>query len=476
MRLRGYIFSLLSVTTIVFFIAGPLSAYDGGVPYDTDAGVCPAPAGNDGYQHANDWDDDGIVDDLDSCPFDYESIFVFDDGGTSEPFDVDGDGVGDECDNCPAHFNIHQRDMDSDGVGDACDNDVDGDGVLNANDNCYYHNEYDFDGGVMSKGSTDVYNPDQRDSDGDGTGNACDDDMDGDGVVNLEDGCPFDIEPVFLCLMQDSDSDGIVDFSSTGGQIHRVDNCPYMPNEDQSDMDGDGTGDACDPDVDGDGVMNSSDNCFDVSPPVLPDGGVSQEDTPLDVYNPGQEDWDRDKVGEACDDGFCFVVLGDKVNCLDPAAEFDVYSPDVLDARTGDEIRLRMFANRENSHLTYHWALNTGPSYSGGVQHPDGEVDCSTPYEYHYVEGREPYFRPTETGIYELQIIVTYPGEDPVTGAVDAVSTRSVVIQVSGSNISDGSSCTCDSVGRRIPGTGGSFLIVLLSLLAGLAVRRSAER
>ena len=39
------------------------------------------------------------------------------------------------------------------------------------------------------------------------------------------------------------------------------DNCPTVPNGDQSDTDGDGTGDECDADLDGDGVDNSDDNC-----------------------------------------------------------------------------------------------------------------------------------------------------------------------------------------------------------------------
>ena len=46
---------------------------------------------------------------------------------------------------------------------------------------------------------------------------------------------------------KDSDGDGIND---------NVDNCPTVPNPDQRDLDGDKFGDACDPDMDGDCVMD----------------------------------------------------------------------------------------------------------------------------------------------------------------------------------------------------------------------------
>lgn len=90
---------------------------------------------------------------------------------TRSSCDADGDGVEDHGDNCRGLANPDQTDLSADGTGDACDGDRDGDGVV-VGDNCP---------GVANAG--------QVDSDADGTGNDCDLDDDGDAVSDRDDGC-----------------------------------------------------------------------------------------------------------------------------------------------------------------------------------------------------------------------------------------------------------------------------------------------
>lgn len=115
-------------------------------------------------------------------------------------------------------------DRDDDGVRDA----VLLDGVPPEPDIC----PYDFD-------------PDQIDTDGDGIGNACDDDIDGD------ESCT----PAADTTENDCDSD-----DDNDGDLDGADNCPIHPNPDQADSDGDGDGDACDYDLDNDGEPDVTDS------------------------------------------------------------------------------------------------------------------------------------------------------------------------------------------------------------------------
>ena len=130
----------------------------------------------------------------------------------------------DELDNCPSIANSDQRDTDNDGEGDACDSDDDNDGVEDVDD-------------AFPLDPTET-----TDTDSDGIGNNADTDDDGDGVSDAEDDAPLD---------PTNDSDG-------DGAPNNADAFP-LDNTETLDTDGDGIGNNADPDDDNDGVDDAND-------------------------------------------------------------------------------------------------------------------------------------------------------------------------------------------------------------------------
>jgi hypothetical protein len=124
---------------------------------------------------------------------------------------------------CPSGSFVAGFDLSGSLVCGALPADTDGDGVPDADDNCPA-----------------TPNPDQADLDSDGLGDPCDEDRDGDGLVN---GDEFRTSPD----RADSDADGTCDGPSSPGAACAPgpDNCPTSPNPDQADADGDGLGDVC---------------------------------------------------------------------------------------------------------------------------------------------------------------------------------------------------------------------------------------
>ena len=236
-------------------------------------------------------------------------------GGTSEFSLDDADGVDAGAEDRNQNGQPNDDDTDGDGTPDWLDADDDGDGI-----------------------ATLFEAADVRDTDGDGRPDHLDDDDDGDGTPTAEespdpngDGDPADAA--------DSDGDGRPDFIDDDGDGDDVpdvrDNCRGRFNPDQADFDGDGMGDACG-DSDGDGVVDADDNCPAAPNPDQADGdldGVGDAcDRCPDDLDPDRADRDGDAIGDACDN--CPAAPNADQADLDGDADGDACDDDA----DGDEV------------------------------------------------------------------------------------------------------------------------------------------
>jgi hypothetical protein len=139
--------------------------------------------------------------------------------------DTDVDGVCDDVDLCPADFDPTNNDEDSDGDGDVCDADDDGDTILDDGDDSGVIGDADCVNGATVNCDDNCQftdNATQADADSDGVGTDCD-------VDDTVAGTP--------ATDRDSDGDAVLD---------AVDNCIATSNALQEDTDLDTYGDACD--------------------------------------------------------------------------------------------------------------------------------------------------------------------------------------------------------------------------------------
>ncbi len=350
-----------------------------------NAQSAPPDRDGDGFCDGLDPDDDGDgwsdSDEL-SCgsdPMNTASMPVDeDDDGICDVLDQDGDGDGwvDQheiaCGSDPNDGGSIPADLDGDHLCDVMDPDPDGDNVLDDGNNSGTTGDAPCGGGqyqYCDDNCPRTDNPNQADGDGDGLGDLCDDDRDGDGWDDDDEllcgtlpadrnSVPGDVDGDGTCdvLDDDRDGDGILDDGDGSGDVSDApcsggqsvgcdDNCLSVVNPDQADLDGDRSGDACDSDDDGDGWLDAdevacgSDPRVGASTPPDADGDRLCNGVDSDADNDGIRD-DGDESGTRgdapCDDGVmllcddnCPLVINPAQGDLDRDTLGDACDPDI---------------------------------------------------------------------------------------------------------------------------------------------------
>ncbi len=200
-----------------------------------------------------DSDGDGTLDTDDAFPLDsdndgfdnIEDAFLFNIAANVD-VDVDGmpdswnEGCDEECqDNSGLQLDSFLNDTDNDGLDNATDTDDDNDGVPDVED------PFPLDLN------------DSIDTDGDGVGDYADNDDDGDGVHDNDDAFPLDETETM-----DTDGDGVgnnSDDDDDGDGVNDDEDAFPLDDSETLDFDGDGIGDNADEDDDGDGVNDEED-------------------------------------------------------------------------------------------------------------------------------------------------------------------------------------------------------------------------
>jgi len=354
-------------------------------------------------------DSDGVADCIDNCSLDSNKVNPGICGCGVSDIDSDGDGIPDCNDNCKFVINANQSDTDHDGVGDACDNclivanpnqsDTDGDGVGDACDNCP-NTKNGYLGGVCGRNSTKVcYGIDacglndicilsQVDTNNNSLGDACDPDDDSDGVPDTIDNC----RTVYNPDQKDSDSDGIGNACNQAidkdrdGWADSLDNCRAVYNPDQKDSDGNCAsihkpwyqdpmcGDACDFDVTIDHVelvqtIQDSNNTVPL---------VSAKDTLVRVFI---------NIGSA---GKSLPVSG-SLSFVDSAG-LPLYTPMGLKLKSISPINSMLAKsnpNRENLNDTLNFLI---PGNIQWTETPYIKIEIGLPYTYHESNPTNNYF------------------------------------------------------------------------------------